>query len=132
MCVSGNPISVLCLGNSLFDFESNRLFLLQNALFRTRIDLGATRNCGNSLYFSLLAGNSRSEQLAPDCFPRHTVCEVKKADDSPGKIARNRRIDPIVAIKPDWRKLSAGLTRRALAAFFSGQHSVSPLSGTLS
>lgn len=51
----------------------------QNAWFRERECRFAGQEFANSLYFSLLAGNSPGERLAPDCPLRHAVCSAEKS-----------------------------------------------------
>jgi hypothetical protein len=51
------------------------------------------QNCANSLYFSLLAGNSGGERLAPDCALRHTVLTAEKLSRL---FARRRKVERIL------------------------------------
>jgi len=59
--------------NSLFDFGDIHGLLQQNVQIRGQECDFPDQKFANSLYFSLLAGNSRGEGLARDCALRQTV-----------------------------------------------------------
>ena len=80
----------------------------QSAIFESKI-------AQISLYFSLLAGNSGRERLAPDCALRHTVCNAEKSAWIPLKNAR--RNFAILALKPDWGKCPPQCRGGGFAAF---------------
>jgi hypothetical protein len=61
----------------------------------------------NSLYFSLLAGNSGGEGLAPDCALRHTVWVAENPGSIPARIGENPRISTTFTLKPERRECSA-------------------------
>jgi hypothetical protein len=88
------------------------------------------QNLANSLYFSLLAGNSGGEGLAPDCALRQLVLAAEKMPASCSEIRETCPYFEIFARKEDWGEWTARDQVPSICSFFSGRHMRSPVSVT--
>jgi hypothetical protein len=95
------------------------------------------RECGfeglksaNSLYFSLLAGNSGGEGLAPDCALRHSVWTVENPGYMALRIAENPRDSATFHAQPGTGESVPLYLKGKFRAFFSEGHCGSPVSST--
>jgi hypothetical protein len=85
-------------------------------------------NRENSLLFSLLAGNSLRERLAPDCALRHAVCITEKFRPLCAKIRETCPHFAIIPRQTGLRRTHCSTVKGLLPRPFSGAHIRSPVS----
>jgi len=81
----------------------------------------------NSLYFSLLAGNSSGEGFARDCILRHLVPSAEKPCAMALNIGDNNRNSAYFALNPDSENVSCQSSWARFEALFSKGLTVGPV-----
>jgi hypothetical protein len=120
--------SLICPCNSLFRFTPGEALVPPNQQFREKqCDFGG-QNSANSLLFSLLAGNSGGEGLAPDCALRQQVLTAEKFRRSSPRNLQNMPVLRNIRPQTGLRRTDCPAAKWSLSRLFSGGHMRSPVS----